>query len=211
MDYTLTSIESVVYTWGTFGFLALIASSLAEGLSTRHSVLVSRGTNHAIPLPLIRLYVVMLSLYTIVIFYITMLMLCIGLYAMLSTVHLSFEATFRLDSYWLQKRWVRWILHYLDNMTDPGLVFAFMCMRLWKLHATVAVIAVSVAATHVAIFTTRRRMRSMNIDLSRPPPPTLLPRLFSETNAIVVAVMTTAYVMIICREVALLMKINTNA
>lgn len=203
MEYSHNSLESIVYAWSVFAFLGMMAAFNAEGMAVKHAALVSVASDRPVPAPLLRIYVILLTTYSMILFYVFMIVLCLILYSAMSIAHLSVEAMFRLDPYWLKKSWVRWTLFLVDNLADPGLVFSFMSKRIWAAHLGVAVTSIAVGAAHAMAFVTRNRLRGMGVDPMMPLPPTLLPKLIVETNSIVLSIMTTLYISVFLREILL--------
>lgn len=203
MEYAHGSLESIMYSWGFFSMMAMVAATNAESMAVKHAALTSISSNQPVPAPLIRMYVVLLTAYSMIMFYMFLLILCILLFCFMGAAHLSVEALFRLDPYWIRKRWVRWILFFADNLADPGLVFAFMTKRLWGAHLKVGLTSIVVGVCHAMMFVSRNRLKGMGVNLSNPLPPTLVPQLLTETNSVVLSVMTTLYMCVFAREVML--------
>ena len=207
MDSAPSAMEDVGYTWTAFWIAAIYSFSSAEVLAQKHAGMVT-GIGLGQGVPVLRMYNIVLSIYTIVVFYVTMILWCILVYCLLAAIHLWFESYFRLDMRSLKDPSVRKMVHVVDNLTDPGLVFAFLSKRLWKLHGAVFLAAIAASVFHSIVFISKARFRSMGVDLQKPLPAGLSKDLFFESNNTVISVMIALYTILIIREFSLLYSAN---
>lgn len=201
MDSAPNAIEDIAYTWTAFGAVATFSFSSAETLAKKHASGV--GAGGPVSIVVLRAFNIVLSLYTIVVFYITVVFCCILVYCLLASVHMVFEAFFRMDERTVGKPLVRKILYVVDNLADPGLVFAFVSKRMWKIHAAIFVAVMATVVLHSVVFISKRRLLSMGVDPRKPLPQSLVKTLFMESNSSVVSMLIALYITVFVREFAL--------
>ena len=201
MDAAPVGSGSVLYTWGTFAILAMCAFPCAETLALKHAKEVGERTVRPVPLTHLRMLNIVLGAYTLIVFYLTVILGSVIVSCGLEVLHLLIEATLRLDPMTIKMS--QRLLKASDNLLDPGLVFAFLGRRFWTLHAWVLVGAIAGFAVHTFLFIDARRIRRLKLDPKKPPPPTMFMELYYDSSSVVTTLIISFYAVVVCREIAL--------
>jgi len=212
MENAPRNMWDVSYTWGVFTLLGTGAFTLAEVVSRKHVHLVSESMDTGAPVAKVRIYLMLVAAYALVVFYVTMLLLCAVLFCMCWMTHTIFEAIMRLDDYWQTKGWARKLLNMVDHVTDPALQFAFLSKRLWSIHGAILGAAICVVVVQVRVFSSASRLRrQLGIRPTEPPPKGALTSLASDTLSILVVLMVALYMMVYLRDVLLMNNVQQES
>lgn len=225
MDCRPDSLETLLYPWAVFGMIVAPSFFVAERLIDGYAVKVVRraggmmGGGGAPPsrdaardlVVSVRALNLSLVLYALLLTCLLVLLGCIVTYSGASLVHLCIEAMFRMEPTWINRREVRQMLHAADNLLDPALVFGFLSIRMWSVHAAVIVATLAAAAMHTWLLLSPARLMAMmrargqgEGGLSAD----LVAGAFRETYGFAASVLATLYLIVVSREVMLFLELR---
>lgn len=205
----------VVFTWGVFAGVASTAFVTSEMISRKHANMVSASlvvASQPTTAANVRAYLVVLTIYALVMFYLITILACGVIFACGWMIHTCVEAVLRTEDHehWMIHSWARKTLNAVDHLTDPALMFHFMSSRLWGIHSGVMITTLAIVGIQVLLFTTTYRLRRLGIidgDGGKPSDGAL-ETLFSEMINTAATTLVALYSLVFVREAALLMKLT---
>lgn len=235
MDCRPDSLETLLYPWAVFGMIVAPSFFVAERLIDGYAVKVVRraggmmGGGGAPPsrdaardlVVSVRALNLSLVLYALLLTCLLVLLGCIVTYSGASLVHLCIEAMFRMEPTWIDRREVRQMLHAADNLLDPALVFGFLSIRMWSVHAAVIVATLAAAAMHTWLLLSPARLMAMmrarrqgegqgegQTEGEGGLSADLVAGAFRETYGFAASVLATLYLIVVSREVMLFLELR---
>lgn len=232
MDCRPDSLETVLYTWGAFGLIVapslFVAERLIDGYASKmtrraqggggygddgaaSSSMGDRDQDHRHNrdiAPSVSALNMSFVLYALLLTCLLVLLSCIVIYSGVSLLHMCIEALFRMEPTLIGKRSVRQLLHAADNLLDPALIFGFLSIRTWGVHASVLLATLAASAMHTWLLLSPARLRAMTRRGGGVLSAEMVAGAFRETYGLAVSMMVTLYLIIVAREVMLFLELR---